>query len=591
MARLVRCIEGHIFETEKGPACPICGAPISSDGASPAPSAGAPAADARRPEPEAPRTAGAMVAAAKAASVGIKLAARRNATYAGGAAAALAIAALAYILWPTAPRILPLPPAAEALGRLDTSDQEALNKRIDQLLSAASAGHGTAIHLPSDSDGQAMTTLGLSPDLVSALDATDGWYQAATGDPKSGLPVIASAARRGSVAAMALLGEYLSQVPQQPTDVRIGFDALVYAGNAGMRVAHFRAADLLRQGRLRDIANAEKLLKREMTLAAQLGHPQAIEFLSKDGWAPANEEDAALKANERDPAAALAVLVAAASHGRPHAAYQLGIEMLDESRAPKGLRADQPVALQWLRFAADRNDIDALRRLGLCYAEGTGVPANKTEAFLWNYLALIKTEWVVLRPLESERAQIKAILLGQLNELGPAQKALIRPLLAPGRHEASFLAAAFGPPPRTANAPVAPAGAGHGSLPNTELRVTIGQNSDEVKVAYGLTATPTPSAGGKKTTLADQQQGLMFFFSEDGRLYTIRADRPFDGRIVGIAIGDRLSKVKAAYGEPVSTFPFAGRTANVYSISNWPDIVRFDADADGTVATIFVTRK
>ena len=29
MSRLVRCIEGHIFEEEKGPDCPICGAATS----------------------------------------------------------------------------------------------------------------------------------------------------------------------------------------------------------------------------------------------------------------------------------------------------------------------------------------------------------------------------------------------------------------------------------------------------------------------------------------------------------------------------------------------------------------------------------
>ena len=602
MGRLVRCIEGHIFEAEKGPRCPFCGAPTSfaideaaPEEVSPRPP---PAVIEAAPKPAAgPRLALVQAAAAQAlriiagiGSLGALVAARRKSmAYAAGAIGILALAAVAYLKWTAAAPIMPLPPPADAFAVRDPHEREALDRRLDQILAAGPSDPVDTIRLPDDRDGQAMAALRLSPELVTALGGANGWYLASEGNVKDGLALLARAARRGSVSAFARLGEFLAKAPQQPNDLSVALDASLYAGSAGIGAAHYRAASLL-GGKMRDLPGADKLAKKETALGAQLGDPEAIKSLSKNGQQRVDEEGALVAAYLRDRATGLASLAAAAQRGWPRAAYELGNDMLGVT-APKGLQTDASVGLRWLRFAADRDSIDAMQRLSLAYAKGNGVAPNPAEAFLWLYLALADSEWAAPHPNESDLGGIKAVLLGQVAELNPMQKRLIRKLVPPGQHPAAFVTHALGPLPFAAKAAGAPIALPRSSLPKTDLLVMIGQPVKEVQTAYKLAGPLSPfGLDFNKTMLSAPQQGLTFFFDQNGQLETIRVDKPFQGHVVGIAIGDPFAKVKAAFGEPISTFPFSGRMANVYRETRWSSSVRFDVGADGSVATIFVKK-
>jgi hypothetical protein len=126
-------------------------------------------------------------------------------------------------------------------------------------------------------------------------------------------------------------------------------------------------------------------------------------------------------------------------------------------------------------------------------------------------------------------------------------------------------------------------------LPNTDLLVGVGQTSDEVRIVYKITAQPRPFSTplNPQTVLSAPEQGLMFFFNRDNdRLVTIRVEKPFNGRVLGVSVGDTIAKVKAALGEPTNQFQSGLETAHFYAR---PDTsVRFDSGQDGKVVTILV---
>jgi uncharacterized caspase-like protein len=107
--------------------------------------------------------------------------------------------------------------------------------------------------------------------------------------------------------------------------------------------------------------------------------------------------------------------------------------------------------------------------------------------------------------------------------------------------------------------------------------VAIGDTYEKVKMAYRTSQQPTPYKDGAELRL--KELGIWFFFSGDGKIYTIRLDAPWSGSVRGVRVGDTKEKVKSALGEPRST-------ANAGDRYNYPGIeINFDS---GKVTTIFL---
>jgi hypothetical protein len=88
-----------------------------------------------------------------------------------------------------------------------------------------------------------------------------------------------------------------------------------------------------------------------------------------------------------------------------------------------------------------------------------------------------------------------------------------------------------------------------------------GDTIDAVRKQYGLSADPAPLArktpGGTAYQYSLVERGIFVFFDAGGRVASMRFNRPFAGRIAGVAIGDSKDKVRALRGEPQSTMPQA----------------------------------
>ena len=79
----------------------------------------------------------------------------------------------------------------------------------------------------------------------------------------------------------------------------------------------------------------------------------------------------------------LTELRAKAESGDAHAQYNLGLCYANGTGVPK----DEVEAVKWYRKAAEQNDADAQYNLGVCYHNGTGVPKDDVQGYMWFLLA------------------------------------------------------------------------------------------------------------------------------------------------------------------------------------------------------------
>ncbi len=93
-----------------------------------------------------------------------------------------------------------------------------------------------------------------------------------------------------------------------------------------------------------------------------------------------------------------------------------------------------------------------------------------------------------------------------------------------------------------------------------------------------------------KTDLHLRTRGIWVFFNPAGHVETIRLDAPYTGNVLGIKIGDSLSKITSTLGKPVKKPPLVmpGTQALIYVLDD-AAYVRFDVNDDG-VQTILIIR-
>jgi hypothetical protein len=131
------------------------------------------------------------------------------------------------------------------------------------------------------------------------------------------------------------------------------------------------------------------------------------------------------------------------------------------------------------------------------------------------------------------------------------------------------------------------------------LLVWFGDTADKVQEAYQtkLEPEPTENAAARGTTsLRLKTKGVWFFFNREGKIYTIRLEAPFTGKINGVKIGDTASKMLKVLGKPAKVpRPILGVNSNLLprSYIYYPDDVttaNFQVNPDDEVETVFLTK-
>jgi len=126
-----------------------------------------------------------------------------------------------------------------------------------------------------------------------------------------------------------------------------------------------------------------------------------------------------------------------------------------------------------------------------------------------------------------------------------------------------------------------------------DLPVKLGDTIGKVKSAYQTSAEPEPAnIPGRPAVklLQIPDKGIWLFFDETGKIYAIRLERPFQGQVVGIKIGNSSNSVIRSLGPPKKRLPVPGLPdAFVYQPdSNVSANIRFDRD--GAVDAVYLTR-
>jgi hypothetical protein len=139
-----------------------------------------------------------------------------------------------------------------------------------------------------------------------------------------------------------------------------------------------------------------------------------------------------------------------------------------------------------------------------------------------------------------------------------------------------------------------------GSLPspaNAEVgrpvNVSIGDSLEDVQAAMGIRALPEPTrsavhANSQSLTLRDS--GVRVFFDESKKVYTIRIDAPFIGKLGGREIVRTREELNRAPGAQAKQIQALSNRAGSSFISDIDTStrVRYDFDAAGSVITVFL---
>jgi hypothetical protein len=85
------------------------------------------------------------------------------------------------------------------------------------------------------------------------------------------------------------------------------------------------------------------------------------------------------------------------------------------------------------------------------------------------------------------------------------------------------------------------------------LPVWIGDTLDKVKEVYQTKLEPEPNDNTTQrgtTSLRLKTKGVWFFFNREGKIYTIRIEAPFHGKINGVKVGDTAATIRKILGQP-----------------------------------------
>jgi hypothetical protein len=129
------------------------------------------------------------------------------------------------------------------------------------------------------------------------------------------------------------------------------------------------------------------------------------------------------------------------------------------------------------------------------------------------------------------------------------------------------------------------------------LPVWIGDTSDKVRDVYQTKLEPEPNETSllKGTTaLRLKTKGVWFFFTREGKIYTIRLEAPFPGTIGGVKIGDTASKMLKVLGNPAKVpKPIGGSNLAPRSYIYYLDDVttaNFQVNSDDEVEIVFLVK-
>ncbi len=128
----------------------------------------------------------------------------------------------------------------------------------------------------------------------------------------------------------------------------------------------------------------------------------------------------------------------------------------------------------------------------------------------------------------------------------------------------------------------------------SDLRAGLGASVAAVKAAYGTPLDPTPDQSTGARVLNLKTKGVHYFFDDSGKVYSVRVEEPFAGKVAGVAIGDGERQVVEALGAPVATKNLAALDIGGKRTLRFPidDAVTQTVvlDRDGRVVRMFVTR-
>lgn len=103
-----------------------------------------------------------------------------------------------------------------------------------------------------------------------------------------------------------------------------------------------------------------------------------------------------------------------AAQGYAKAQYRLGVMYAEAT----GVKQDYKQALEWFRRSAEQGFVPAQYRLSLLYAKGRGVTKDYIEAYKWCYAAARTNESYAIKALEKIAAKIDAAQLAEASRLG-----------------------------------------------------------------------------------------------------------------------------------------------------------------------------
>jgi hypothetical protein len=119
--------------------------------------------------------------------------------------------------------------------------------------------------------------------------------------------------------------------------------------------------------------------------------------------------------------------------------------------------------------------------------------------------------------------------------------------------------------------------------------IRLAEPWEQISVALGISEQPAPYAVDgrpKGSHVRLEERGIWIFLNDENRVRSIRFDRPFRGRIDGVAVGDTAKEVLRIKGRPDRKWPVAD------GVRRWlydrHGFMRIDFDDDDAVETIFV---
>lgn len=126
-----------------------------------------------------------------------------------------------------------------------------------------------------------------------------------------------------------------------------------------------------------------------------------------------------------------------------------------------------------------------------------------------------------------------------------------------------------------------------------EVLVKLGDTIEQVKTAYQTTTEPEQAnIPGKPgvTALRLSAAGTWFFFDPTGKVYTIRLETPFQGRVAGVSLGESTQLIQSKLGSPSKAIARAGFPNSwVYQVDGGA-IANMQFNSAGSLERVFLTR-